>query len=83
MLESRKEDVTHEMILVLGSDGVRELGLVCDLTGVSVHVDWFVSVAQVGWGAVLGGMFTEVGGRGQVIQLVAHQSQSQGATQKW
>ena len=45
------------MILVLSSDGVREFSLVCDITGVPVHIDWFVSVGQVVRSAVLGAMF--------------------------
>ena len=48
--------VTYKMILVLSSDGVREFSLVSDIVGVPVHIDWFVSVAQVVWALVLGVM---------------------------
>ena len=69
-------NVTHKMILVLSSDGVREFSLVCYIIGVPVHIDWGVSVTQIGWGLVLGVIFIEVGCGGQVIQLVGHQTQA-------
>lgn len=70
------------MILVLSSDGIREFSLVRDITGVPVHVDGFVPVAQEGGGAVLGGVvFIQIGCRGQVMQLVAHQAQA--VTEQW
>ena len=66
---------THKMILVLSSDGVGELGLVCDIMSVPVHIDGWVSVGQVVRCLVVGEVFTEIRCRGQVIQLVGHQTE--------
>ena len=40
LTHNKKNNIlTHNMIVVLSSDGVRQLGLVSDIIGVSVYVD--------------------------------------------
>ena len=66
--------LTHNMILVLSSDGVRQLGLVSDIIGVSVDVDWLVLISSEGVRVVLRLVSLEVGGWCEGVELVSEET---------
>ena len=65
---------THKAVLVLSSDGVCQLSLICYVIGISVHIDRLVQIAEVLWQLVL--IFVEVRCWAEVIQAVGDQTEA-------